>query len=106
MKHLKGLQYSTLNDDFKLIKEIPKKTLFIKRSVEADNILQKIMAQQKKRKKVKHIPRKFYEYIINVSDKDLMKISGKIESYPLDEEPIFWVLQDDELYDTDWSLRI
>ncbi len=106
MKHLKGLQYSTLNDDFKLIKEIPEKTLFIKRSVEADNILQKIMAQQKKRKKVKHIPRKFYEYIINVSDKDLMKISGKIESYPLDEEPIFWVLQDDGLYDTDWGLRI
>lgn len=106
MKHLKGLQYFSFNEDFKLIKHIPEETLFIIRNDEANRILQKIKVQQKKKKRVKHIPRKFYEFIINVSKRDLMRIRDIIEPYPDAEEPVFWILRDDGVYNPKWGLRI
>jgi len=104
--YLSNLQFFTLNEDFQLIKEIPEETLFIIRNNEAEEILQRIKEQQKKRKKVKKIPRKFYEYSLNISKKDRLKISNKIEPYPDNEEVIFWILRDEGIYSAEWGLKI
>lgn len=106
MKYLSGLQFSTLNGDFQLIKEMPEETLFIIRNEEAENILRKIKEIRKRKRKAKLIPRKFYEYSLNISEKDLLKIREKIEPYPDKEETIFWILRDDCLYNPNWGLRI
>jgi len=106
LQYLKGLHYFSLNDNFKLIKELPEETLFIIRNDEAKNILQKIKEQQRKLRAVKYIPQKFYEYIINLPKKDLMFIRTKIKPFPNNKEPAFWILQESNLYDPRWGLRI
>ena len=103
---LTELQFLSLNENFKLIKDYEEDTLFILRDEIAHDILKKIKLQYKKKKKVKHIPRKFYEYILNIAQKDRQSISGKIEPYPDKDEAVFWILRDNELYDSNWGLNI
>ncbi len=99
LNYLKGLSYNTLNKEFKLIDDYPTETLFISRNEEAATILQRINLQQKTLRKVKYIPQKFYEYILNISKKDLMSIRDKVRPFPNNKDPIFWILVDSDLYD-------
>ncbi|MHA1126610.1 MAG: CRISPR-associated helicase Cas3' [Candidatus Heimdallarchaeota archaeon] len=106
IKYLKGLQFYALNENFQLIKNIPEKTLFIIRDDEAKQIYQKIRIQLKKKKKVKNVPRKFYEYTLNISNRDRLRLGDKIESFPDEKEPIFWILRDDSIYNPKWGLSM
>jgi CRISPR-associated endonuclease/helicase Cas3 len=102
LKYLYELKFHLLNETFKLIKDIPEITIFIKRDSKAKTLLSNIINSKKK---VKSIPKQFYQYTLEISKKDFDKIIDDLEPYPNDEKPRFWILKSDYYYSSKWGLN-